>query len=216
VDNASGQRTIVDYFLNLLRASLFRTECRRTPMNRRKLLAAVALSACVALSAWPHASSAQGASGADQRVTLDVVVTDKSGNPVPGLQQQDFTILDNKRPQATTSFLAVAQGSKADGPPLRVVFVMDEVNVSFRSMANARQQLEKYLRQDGGQLPVPMSLAIFNEKSTQVQGTPARNGNLLADSVHAIASGPLASLRAPSLRTESGGFRFLCVPWGSW
>jgi VWFA-related protein len=158
-------------------------------MNRRKSLAAAALSACVELSAWPHASSAQGASAVDQPITLDVVVTDKSGNPVPGLQQQDFTIFDNKRPQPTASFRAVAQGSKADAPPLRVVFVMDEVNTSFRAMANARQQLEKYLRQDGGQLPVPMSLVIFNEKSTQVQGTPTRNGNPLADSVHAITSG---------------------------
>ena len=136
-----------------------------------------------------HASSAQGASGVDQRVTLDVVVTDKSGNPVPGLQEQDFTIFDNKRPQPAASFRAVAQGSKEDAPPLRVVFVIDEVNIPFRAMANARQQLEKYLRQDGGQLPVPMSLVIFNEKSTQVQGTPTRNGNLLADSVHAIGSG---------------------------
>lgn len=81
---------------------------------------------------------------------------------MPGLQQQDFTIFDNKRPQPTTSFRAVAQGSKADAPPLRVVFVIDEVNISFRAMANARQQLEEYLRQDGGQLPVPMSLVIFN------------------------------------------------------
>jgi len=171
-------------------------------MNRRKLLAAVVLSACVALPAWPQASSARGATRADRRVTLDVVVTDKSGNPVGGLQQQDFTIFDNKQPQPTTSFLAVAQSGKADAPPLRVVFVMDEVNVSFRSMANARQQLEKYLRQDGGQLPVPMSLVIFNEKSTQVQGTPTRDGNLLADSVRAIASGAPRELEGSEFENQ--------------
>ena len=158
-------------------------------MNRGKPLVVAAFSACVALSTWPYASPAQGASGADQRITLDVVVTDKSGNPVPGLQQQDFTIFDNKRPQPTASFRAVAQSSNADAPPLRVVFVIDEVNISFGAMANARQQLEKYLRHDGGQLPVPMSLVIFNEKTTQVQGTPTRDGNLLADSVRAITSG---------------------------
>lgn len=148
----------------------------------------IAFLACGALSAWAQAPSAQGGRrGADRRITLDVVVSDKSGNPVAGLQQQDFTILDNKRPQAISSFRAVAQGS--DDTPLRVVFVIDEVNVSFRTMASARLQLEKYLRQDSGQLPVPMSLVIFNEKSTQVQGTPTRNGNLLADSVHAIDAG---------------------------
>jgi VWFA-related protein len=182
---------------------VFGTECRRTPMNRRKLLAtAAALSAGVALSAWPHPSPAQGAISVDQRITLDVVVTDKSGNPVPGLQQQDFTILDNKRPQPTTSFLAVAQGSKADAPPLQVVFVIDELNIPFRAIANARRQLEKYLRQDGGQLPVPMSLVIFNENSTQVQGTPTRNGNVLADSVHAIAPGAPRALEGSGFENQ--------------
>ncbi|MGA9246074.1 MAG: VWA domain-containing protein, partial [Silvibacterium sp.] len=33
------------------------------------------------------------------RIYLDVVVTPKSGPPVAGLQQQDFTLLDNKAPQ---------------------------------------------------------------------------------------------------------------------
>ncbi len=161
----------------------------------------IALLACVALCAWAQAPSRQGTSrAAERRITLDVAVTDKAGNPVAGLQQQDFTLLDNKRPQAISSFRAFAQG--ADDPPLRVVFVIDELNVSFRAMANARQQLEKYLRQNGGQLPVPMSLVIFNEKSTQVQGTPTRNGNLLADSVRAIGAGAPRELEGALLANE--------------
>jgi VWFA-related protein len=171
-------------------------------MNRWKPLTAAALSACLAFSSWPHASSAQAASGVDKQITLDVVVTDKSGNPVPGLQPQDFTILDNKQPQPATSFRAVAPGSNADAPPLRVIFVIDEVNISFQAMANARQQLEKYLRKDGGQLPVPMSLVIFNEKATQVQGAPTRNGNLLADSVRAISSGAPRALEGATFENR--------------
>lgn len=34
--------------------------------------------------------------GTDRRIPLNVVVTDKSGKPVAGLQQQDFTALDDK------------------------------------------------------------------------------------------------------------------------
>jgi len=32
-------------------------------------------------------------------MTLDVAVTDKAGKAVSGLQQQDFTLLNNKLPQ---------------------------------------------------------------------------------------------------------------------
>lgn len=172
-------------------------------MKRTTLLAAVL--ACVASSAWPQALLAPGIENtANRRISLDVIVTDKSGNPLAGLQREDFTILDNQRTQAIASFRAPVEGVKADDPPQRVVFVIDEVNVSFRAMSNARQQLEKYLRQNGGQLPIPMSLVIFSEKSTQVQGTPTRDGNLLADSVHAIGTG------APQ---ELLGAQFANVVW---
>jgi hypothetical protein len=55
------------------------------------------------------------------RISLDVVVTAKSGPPVAGLQQQDFTLLDNKHPQTITSFKAVA-GREA---PIEVIAVAE-------------------------------------------------------------------------------------------
>src|SRR5580692_7001128 len=42
------------------------------------------------------------------RMYLDVVVAAKSGQPVAGLQQKDFTLSDNKATQAITSFQAVS------------------------------------------------------------------------------------------------------------
>jgi VWFA-related protein len=157
-------------------------------MKCRTLLTAVL--ACAASPAWPQSLSAPVTGGAaNRRITIDVVVTDKSGDPVAGLQQQDFAIFDNKRPQEIASFRAGAEAGKADDPPQRVLFVIDEVNVTYRAMEHARQELEKYLGQNGGQLPVSMSLVIFSEKSTQVQGSPTRKGNALAESVHAIDVG---------------------------
>src|ERR1700689_733831 len=41
---------------------------------------------------------------ADGKIHLDVVVTAKSRPPVADLQQQDFTIVDNKAPRNITSF----------------------------------------------------------------------------------------------------------------
>jgi VWFA-related protein len=161
-----------------------------------------AVLACVPSLAWPQAPPATGArSTIDHRITLDVVVTDKTGNPVPGLEQQDFTIFDNKRPQPIIAFRKV-DGSKNDDLPLRAVFVIDEVNVPFRAISNARAQLEKYLRQNAGQLPFPMSLVVFNEKSTQVQGAPTRDGNLLADSVHAMGAGAPRELEGTQFANE--------------
>src|SRR5271163_4115464 len=72
---------------------------------------------------------------ADRHIMLDVVVTDKSGRPVPGLQQQDFTLLDNKQPQKILSFEAVQGGAD---PPVEVLLVVDEVNTNFTNVAFER------------------------------------------------------------------------------
>lgn len=168
-------------------------------MKCKVLLAAFFLS-CAVLCPGPPVQGAK--STIDRRITLDVVVANKSGEPLTGLQQQDFVLLDNTLPRSIASFRAVGAGAKPEDPPVRVVFVIDEVNVSFHVMSNARQQLEKYLHQNNGQLPVPMSLVIYSEKSTQVQGTPTLNGNILADSVHAIGAGAPRELEGSVFANE--------------
>ena len=50
----------------------------------------------------------------DHRVLINVVVTDSSGNPVNGLKEEDFTLLDQDRPQAINSFQMV-DGKSATG-----------------------------------------------------------------------------------------------------
>ncbi len=80
-----------------------------------------------------------GAASAQQNTTptqtgnrtsyLDVVVTPKSVPPV-ALQQQDFTLVDNKTPRAITSFHAVS-GREA---PIEVIVVIDAVNTAFRNV----------------------------------------------------------------------------------
>jgi len=161
---------------------------------------------CAALTfgvaAFGHAQAPAAATTFDHRIALDVVVTDKSGKPVSDLQQQDFTVLDDKRTIPIASFTAAGNSGKPDDPPLRVVFVIDTLNTSFRAMSNARQHLEKFLRQDGGHLPVPMSLVIFSEKNTQVQGMPTRDGNALADSVHAINAGAQRDIQGAEYADE--------------
>ncbi|HTW63061.1 MAG TPA: VWA domain-containing protein [Bryobacteraceae bacterium] len=124
---------------------------------------------------------AQQPAADSRQMTLDVVVTDKSGKPVPGLEQKDFTLLDNKQPQNILSFAAIAGG--AAGPPIEAVVVVDEVNTRFSSVSFARAQIDKYLLQDGGKLPVPVSVAVLSDSGIALGNAATRDGNALATSL---------------------------------
>jgi VWFA-related protein len=114
----------------------------------------------------------------NRRITLDVVVTDKSGMPVPGLQQQDFTLLDNKQPNKILSFDAIQGGAATADPPVEVLVLVDEVNTSFKTVSSARQEMEKFLKQNGGALERPTSLVFLSESGIQSTSS-SRDGNTL-------------------------------------
>jgi len=111
------------------------------------------------------------------RITLDVVVNDKSGNPVSGLEQQNFTVLDNKQPQKILSFEAI-RGSSAEDR-LETVLVLDAANIGFSRVAYAREEIEKFLRQDGGKLARPLSIDLLSDSGLSIQSTASTDGNAL-------------------------------------
>jgi VWFA-related protein len=88
------------------------------------------------------------ASAPTSRIDLDVVVTPKSGPAVAGLQQQDFTIFDNKVLQRITSF----QARSGSQDPVHVILVIDAVNTAYQTIAYERGQIDKFLRANGGRL----------------------------------------------------------------
>src|SRR5579862_930120 len=85
-----------------------------------------------------------------REITLDVVVADKSGQPVRDLQQQDFTLLDNKAPQKIDSFHEVQRPTGSADSPVEVILLIDEVNASFTNAGIERQAVESFLKQNGG------------------------------------------------------------------
>jgi VWFA-related protein len=110
------------------------------------------------------------------RIYLDVVVTPKSGPPASDLQQQDFTLLDNKAPQTITSFKAVT-GREA---PIEVVLVVDAVNASLQIVDGERIQIDKFLHADGGNLAYPIALALVTDKGIQAVTNFSTDGNALS------------------------------------
>lgn len=110
-------------------------------------------------------------------ITLDVVVTSKHGGAaVAGLTAQDFTVLDNGKPQTITSFNALG-GSTA---PVEVILVIDAVDTSYSAIAFEREQIDAFLRANGGRLQYPILMAVFNDRGTEVQNGFTKDGNAAA------------------------------------
>jgi len=132
----------------------------------------VTLLSTSAVSAQQSSPQTQPGNG---KIYLDVVVTPKSVPPAD-LQQQDFTLLDNKAPRTITSFAAV-NGREA---PIEVLVVIDAVNTAFHNVGYERTQLDSFLRVEGGHLAYPIALAVFTDKGIQVLGDFSSDGNALS------------------------------------
>src|ERR1700733_2944399 len=125
------------------------------------------------------------AEASSRSIHLNVVVAGKSGSPVVGLQRQDFTLLDNKSPQPFTSFKAVSVVQE----PVQVILLIDAVNIDFRRVAYVREEVQKFLRANGGHLAHPTTIAVLTDKGTQMQKDFSSDGNALGASLDHDAIG---------------------------
>ena len=120
-------------------------------------------------------------------VTLDVVVTDKKGNPVTNLTKDDFAVYEDAQHQTIRTFespSAHMMPASPDGKPRVVVtsaadlpkignapvtlLVLDELNTPFSDMSFARQSLEKYLRAQPETLNQPTALLVASNTRFQL------------------------------------------------
>jgi VWFA-related protein len=139
--------------------------------------------------AFAQQPASQGTSAQSQAgpIQVDVVVAAaRQGAPVSGLEEGDFTILDNKKPQNIVSFQAIDGAAPAAARQVEVILLLDLVNSSFEQAAIAQQQMVKYLEQNGGHLSYPTSIAIFSPKDgLRIQPNPSTDGNHLAVQLNA-------------------------------
>jgi VWFA-related protein len=116
-------------------------------------------------------------------IQLDVAVTDKDGHPIPGLQQSDFTLLDDGKPTPIQSFQAM--GSSVSGSdPVQVIIAVDEVNTEFVAVSTERTQIHNFLIQNQGRLPLPVSFVFITNTGIQQVGQPSTDGNALDAAFH--------------------------------
>jgi VWFA-related protein len=134
------------------------------------------------LTAPPQAAPAAQAPPVEPHtISIDVAVTDKQGHSIKGLKQEDFTLLDNKQPRKIVDFHEVDTHQVAAGAadPVQVIIVVDMINTDFTVVAREREQLGEYLKQDGGHLAHPTSLAILTEKGIRMVQASSEDGNQL-------------------------------------
>lgn len=157
-------------------------------MSRHWMKCAAAV-VCCGMSAWgqkpldvPPVAGQQTAVSSGP-ITLDVVVTDKGGNPIRGLKQEDFTLLDNKQPATIRSFAAHEIDSEPKGSEA-VILLMDDVNADFNIISTERTQIENYLRSNGGHLAVPMGIFMLTDTGLSELMPVGDNGNAMASVLH--------------------------------
>ena len=123
---------------------------------------------------------------AEGKIKLDVVVSDAAGRPVLGLEPWEFKILDNGQPRKVLSFRRFDGVQVKPEPPVEVLLVIDMLNLPFQQVAYVRTQVDKFLRQNGGQLKQPTSVAQLTDAGLRVQPRPSTDGNAIASVVAGI------------------------------
>ena len=122
---------------------------------------------CLPIFAQQDGAAKRAQAAPSPLITLDVVASDKSGKPISGLTEQDFTLLDNKQSRKIVSFHAV-EGPSAD-VPVEVILLVDEVNDSFSNVAYERDRLAKFLQRDSGSFPFPCRWFSFQIQERRFQ-----------------------------------------------
>jgi len=142
-----------------------------------------------AVEQLPAGNNGVTAANENGAITLDVVVEDKSGAPVGGLEPGDFKLLDNKLPQGLVSVQAENGMRASADPPVEAIVVIDAINSTFLSVSNARQWVANFLKENGGELALPTSMVVLTDHSMARQKDPSRNGMALLEFLDANATG---------------------------
>ena len=147
---------------------------------------AAAQSSAAGAKIQPGVPATAALAAARRRITIDVTATDKQGNPIRGLQAQDFTLFDNQQPQKLLAFQAIDATATTKDSPVHIVVVLDNINSTFDTVAREREELDLFLKENNGQLAHPTSVAVMADSGLKVESGSTLDGNALLASLNHI------------------------------
>lgn len=127
-----------------------------------------------------RSTSAPAPGEQDGRIKVDMVVTNSSGNPVAGLDRNDFTLLDDNRPGKIISFRAIGGAAEQASPPVEVILLIDDVNVDFTTVTREKNEISSFLRSNSGHLAQRIAIFAFTNLGVKIVAQPSTDGNALA------------------------------------
>ncbi len=138
------------------------------------------------------ANNLPASASAIHTVTLDVVVTDKSGKAISGLQSGDFKVLDNKQPRDIVSLHEAAGASANADLPLEAYLLVDTINPGAVVVADERRNLVDYLQHSGAQLALPTSFIFLTDDGLKFQEQSTRDPKVLLANLQSNPTGQRA------------------------
>lgn len=126
---------------------------------RAAILIAAGIAGLCSGAAYGQAAATTPPAPAARSLTLPVAVETKNG-PESGLGANDFTITDNKQRITPQAVRAVRAGEM----PMRVVVVLDELNIGLNGRQWAFNQVQRFFGERKEALRFPTTLALVTEK----------------------------------------------------
>lgn len=123
-------------------------------------------------------------------VTLDVVVTDKQGEPVGGLEEKDFRLLEDGKKVKLTRFAGTAEDASSPAP--QIVVLVDNRHLDAESRNRALDALAASLERRMETDETPVMIATYDGALGVVQPFTSDAASVRA-ALEGLKDGPVAS-----------------------
>ena len=168
-------------FFHLLLVCFLCCACTRQFIGQSAAAPSTATPAPVPQIRGPNQRPAVMFGEAEGLIHLDVLVTDNSGRPVPGLGAKDFTLVDNGQIEKILSVREFDGVPPKPDSPVEIILLIDTFSIPANLAFYERGEVGKFLRQNRDRLTQPVSIFGISENGLWTVAHPSSDGNTMAD-----------------------------------